>query len=404
MKTDVVVIGGGAAGLGAALSAYKEGVDVILIEQEERIGGILNQCIHNGFGLQYFKQELTGPEYAEMFMEKLKDTSIKILSNSFLHSIDEKNKRIYLITPYGVQTIETKAIVMATGARERPFGSLLIPGKRPSGIFTAGVAQKYMNIQNILPGKRALILGSGDIGLIMARRLTLEGVEVVGVIERLPYAGGLLRNVVQCLEDYNIPLYLSSTVVEVRGDGRLEEVIVSKLDETFNPIPGTEESFNVDTLILSVGLIPNTELLNDLVEIDGTSRGFSASNLGQTSLDFVFAAGNCTIIYDLVDYVTIEGEKAGKYAAYYVKGEKFTGKVPIKKGKNIGILFPNYYTSRDDLTLYLRVRRPMEKGRLKVGSLEREYKDLVPSEILRVKVPEKYIENYSEIEVSMEEA
>lgn len=403
MKTDIIVIGGGAAGLSASLSAYKEGVDVILIEREERIGGILNQCIHNGFGLHYFKQELTGPEYAEIFIEKLNNTDIKVLSSSFLHSVDVRNKRIYIITPYGVKTIETKAIVMTAGARERPFGSLLIPGKRLSGIFTAGVAQRYINIQNILPGKRALILGSGDIGLIMARRLTLEGVEVVGVIERLPYPGGLLRNVIQCLEDYDIPLYLSSTVVEVKGNGRLEEVMVAKVDENFKPIPGTEKSFKVDTLILSVGLIPNTELLEDMVEIDRTSKGFSVSNLGQTSLDFVFAAGNCTIIYDLVDYVTIEGEKAGKYASFYIKGEKFPTKIPIKKGENIGILFPNYYSPMEDLTLYIRVRRPMEKGILKVGKFEREYKDLVPSEILRVKVPEKYIENLKEIEVSIEE-
>jgi len=404
MKTDIVVIGGGAAGLGAILSAYKEGVDAVLIERDERIGGILNQCIHNGFGLHYFKQELTGPEYAEIFIDMLKNTSIKVLSNSFLHSIDEKNKKIYLITPEGVKTIETRAIVMATGARERPFGSLFIPGKRLSGIFTAGVAQRYINIQNILPGKRALILGSGDIGLIMARRLTLEGVEVVGVVERLPYPGGLLRNVVQCLEDYNIPLYLSSTVVEVRGNGRLEEVVVAKVDENFKPIPGTEKSFHVDTLILSVGLIPNIELIEDFVEIDKTSKGFSVSNLGQTSLDFIFAAGNCTIIYDLVDYVTIEGEKAGKYASLYVKGEKFPPKIPIKKGKNIGILFPNYYTPIEDLTLYIRVRRPMERGLLKVGTYEKDYKDLIPSEILRVKIPERYMENLKEIEVSIEEA
>ncbi|MEN2983648.1 MAG: FAD/NAD(P)-binding oxidoreductase [Dictyoglomaceae bacterium] len=403
MKTDVVVIGGGAGGLSASLSAYKEGVDVILVEREERIGGILNQCIHNGFGLHYFKQELTGPEYAEIFIDMLKKTNIKVLSNSFLHSIDEKEKKIYIVTPHGIKDIETKAIIIATGARERSFGSLLIPGKRLSGIFTAGVAQKYINILNIFPGKRALILGSGDIGLIMARRLTLEGVEVVGVVERLPYPGGLLRNVTQCLEDYKIPLYLSSTVTEVRGNGRLEEVVVARVDENFNPIPGSEKIFEVDTLILSVGLIPNTELLEDKVEIDKTSRGFSVNNLGQTSLDFVFASGNCTIIYDLVDYVTYEGEKVGKYASLYAKGQRFGKRIPIKKGENIGILYPNYYTPIESLTLYLRVRKPMERGILKVGNFEKEYKDLVPSEILRVHIPEKYIKNLKEIEVCIKE-
>ncbi|MCX7845950.1 MAG: NAD(P)/FAD-dependent oxidoreductase [Dictyoglomaceae bacterium] len=401
MKTDIVVIGGGAAGIGSALSAYKEGLDVVLIEREERIGGVLNQCIHNGFGLHYFRKELTGPEYAEIFIEMLKNTDVKIFSDSFLHSIDIKDKKIYLITPYGVKTIETKAIVVATGARERTFGSLLIPGKRLSGIFTAGMAQKYINILNIFPGKRALILGSGDIGLIMARRLTLEGVEVVGVVERLPYPGGLLRNVVQCLEDYNIPLYLSSTVIEVRGNGRVEEVVVANVDENFKPILGTEKIFKVDTLILSVGLIPNIELLEDKVEIDKVSKGFSVNNLGQTSLDFIFASGNCTIIYDLVDYVSIEGEKAGKYAGLYVKGEKYNQKIPIKKGENIGILYPNYYTPIENLTLYIRVRKPMEKGILKVGKFEKEFKDLIPSEILRVNIKDKYIENLKEIEVSI---
>lgn len=403
MKTDVVVIGGGAGGISASLSAYREGVDVILIERDERVGGILNQCIHNGFGLHYFKQELTGPEYAEIFINMLKNTDIKIFSNSIPHFIDEREKKLYLITPNGIKIIEAKAIVFATGARERPFWNLLIPGKRLSGIFTAGVAQKYINILNTLPGKRALILGSGDIGLIMARRLTLEGVEVVGVIERLPYPGGLLRNVIQCLEDYDIPLYLSSTVVEVRGNGRLEEVVVTKVDENFNPIYGTEEIFKVDTLILSVGLIPNTELIEDKVEIDNVSKGFSVNNLGQTSLDFVFATGNCTIIYDLVDYVTIEGEKVGKYSALYAKGQRFPYKIPIKKGENIGVLYPNYYNRVENLTIYLRVKRPMEKGILKVGKFEKEYKDLVPSEILRVNIPERYIENLKEIEVSIKE-
>ncbi|AEH51073.1 NAD(P)/FAD-dependent oxidoreductase [Pseudothermotoga thermarum] len=402
MKTDVLVVGAGAAGMAAALSAAKSGMKVMLVDRDERTGGILNQCIHNGFGLHYFKEELTGPEYAERFAKLLEDYDIDVLVDCHVHKIFP-DKRAILVSPKGVFEIETKALIYTAGARERPFGSLMIPGDRPSGIFTAGVAQRYMNIENRLIGKRALILGSGDIGMIMARRLTLEGIEVVGVVERLPYPGGLLRNVIQCLEDFNIPLYLSSTVVEVKGKERLEEVVVAKVDQNFNPIPGTETIFKVDTLVLSVGLIPQVELLNGLVELDPISKGVACSNLGQSSNEWIFAAGNCTVIYDLVDYVTLEGEKAGKYAARYIKGEKFEKSIPIKAGENVGIIFPSRYVPVEDLVLYVRSKRPLEKAILAIGNFEKVFEDLVPSEMLRVRIPRNKLENFEQLEVSLKE-
>ncbi len=402
MKTDVLVIGAGAAGMAAALSAAKSGMKVTLVDRDDRTGGILNQCIHNGFGLHYFREELTGPEYAERFGKLLEGYQIDILTDCHVHKVFP-DKRAILVSPKGIFEVETKAIVYAAGARERPFGALMIPGDRPSGIFTAGVAQKYMNIENRVIGKRALILGSGDIGMIMARRLTLEGVEVVAVVERLPYSGGLLRNVIQCLEDYNIPLYLSSTVVEVRGRERLEEVVVAQVDQNYNPIPGTEKVFKVDTLVLSVGLIPQVELLDNLVELNQVSKGVACSNLGQSSNEWIFAAGNCTVIYDLVDYVTVEGEKTGKYAAEYVKGERFARSIPIKRGENVGVLFPSRYVPVEDLILYVRSKKPVEKAVLTVGNFEKVIEDIIPSEMLRIKIPWFKLENFEQLEVSIKE-
>lgn len=402
MKTDVLVIGAGAAGMAAALSAAKNGVKVVLVDRDERTGGILNQCIHNGFGLHYFKEELTGPEYAERFSKLLENYQIDVLTDCHVHTI-KPDKKAVLVSPKGIFEIETRSVIYTAGARERPFGALMIPGDRPSGIFTAGVAQKYMNIENRMIGKRALILGSGDIGMIMARRLTLEGVEVVAVIERLPYSGGLLRNVIQCLEDYNIPLYLSSTVVEVRGKERLEEVVVAQVDQNYKPIPGTEKIFKVDTLVLSVGLIPQVELLSDLIQLDPASKGVSCSNIGQSSSEWIFSAGNCTVVYDLVDYVTLEGEKAGKYAALYAKGERFEVGTQIETGENVGIVFPRRYVSSEDLVLYIRSKRPMEKATLVVGNFERRFEDIMPSEMIRIKIPSQKISNFEKITVSLKE-
>lgn len=404
-KVDVLVIGAGAAGMAAALAVAKQGAKVLLVEREDRTGGILNQCIHNGFGLHYFKKELTGPEYAEVFKEKLEKFGIDTYVEKFVLKVDVKNKEAIIVSENGIEAVHTKSLILATGARERPFGAIMIPGDRPSGIYTAGVVQRLINIENRLPGKRALILGSGDIGLIMARRLTLEGMEVVGVVERLPYPGGLLRNVVQCLEDFDIPLFLSSTVVEVRGGNRLEEVTVAKVDEDYNPIPGTERIFKVDTLVLSVGLIPQIELVSDFVEIDRLSRGFSVSNAGQTSIPWIFAAGNCTVIYDLVDYVTYEGEIVGKSSVRYIEKEDVgKTKIDVKAGENIGLLFPRWFDPSEDITLYIRVKKPMERGILIVeGILERRFEDLVPSEMIRVKISKNKIPTLEKLQVSIKE-
>lgn len=404
MKTDVLVIGAGAAGMSAAIAAAKKNLKVVIAERDEITGGILNQCIHNGFGLHYFKEELTGPEYAERFRDQLSRyaDSIEVLTDCHVLRLN-RNKKALLVSPKNVFELETKVVVYAAGARERPFGSLMIPGDRPSGIFTAGVAQRLMNIDNRKVGRRALIVGSGDIGMIMARRLTLEGIEVVGVVERLPYPGGLLRNVIQCLKDFNIPLYLSSTVVEVKGRERLEEVIVASVDEQFRPIPNTEKSFKVDTLVLSVGLIPQVEMLNGLVSLDKRTRGIACSNTGQSSNEWIFAAGNCTAIFDLVDYVTKEGERAGEYASRYVNGERFSLGIPIVPGENVMLTFPNYYNDIDDLTLYLRCKKPMEKAVLKVGGFEKTFEDLIPSEMIVVKIPKQKLSNLDKIEVKLEE-
>jgi len=404
MKTDVLVIGAGAAGMAAAIAAAKRNLKVVIAERDEITGGILNQCIHNGFGLHYFREELTGPEYAERFREQLSryTGAIDVLNDCHVLKLN-RNKKALLVSPKNVFELEAKVVVYAAGARERPFGSLMIPGDRPSGIFTAGVAQRLMNIDNRKVGRKALIVGSGDIGMIMARRLTLEGIEVVGVVERLPYPGGLLRNVIQCLKDFDIPLYLSSTVVEVKGSERLEEVVVARVDEQFRPIPGTEKSFKVDTLVLSVGLIPQVEMLNGLVTLDKRTRGIACSNTGQSSNEWIFAAGNCTAVFDLVDYVTKEGERAGEYASRYVNGERFSLGVPIVPGENVMLTFPNFYNGVDDLTLYLRCKKPMEKALLKVGGFEKTFEDLIPSEMIVVKIPKQKLSNLDRIEVKLEE-
>ncbi len=400
LTTDVVVIGGGAAGMAAALSAHEQGVNVVLVDREDSVGGILNQCIHNGFGLHYFKEELTGPEYAEKFYDMLHKKDIKILTRTFVKDIDFENRVVYAVSPKGFYEIHTKALVYAGGARERAFGALMVPGDRPAGIYTAGVVQRFINVENFLPGKRALVLGSGDIGLIITRHLVLEGVEVLGVIERLPYPGGLRRNVVQCLEDFNVPLYLSSTVVEVKGKDRLEEVVVAKVDESFKPIEGTERIFKVDTLVISAGLIPLVSPLMEPLEINPTSSGVAVSNLGQTSVNWIFSAGNTTAIFDLVDYVTWEGERAGKYAGLYAKGKEFKERKRVVAGENIGVVHPAWYSPYDDLTLHIRVKKVMYEGILKIGRYERSIKHASPSEMIVVKLREKDLEGLERIEVS----
>lgn len=325
INAQLVIVGGGPAGLAAANAAYKAGLrDILILERDRELGGILNQCIHSGFGLHYFSEELTGPEYAGRFIEMLKSTSVKVMSDTMVLDISD-DKLIHAInTTDGYVAIQAQAIVLAMGCRERTRGAISIPGARCSGIFTAGAAQRYVNIEGYMVGKRIVILGSGDIGLIMARRMTLEGAKVLACVELMPYSSGLNRNIVQCLNDFNIPLYLSHTVTDIQGRDRLERVVVSEVGPDRKPIPGTEMVFDCDTLLLSVGLIPENELTRNAgIEMDRRTNGPVVFENMQTSVPGIFACGNVVHVHDLVDFVTAESEKAGRSAAEYIlNGEK----------------------------------------------------------------------------------
>ncbi|HDP78547.1 MAG TPA: FAD-dependent oxidoreductase [Mesotoga infera] len=387
LVTDVLVIGGGAAGMACALSAAKTGVEVTLLEREPVVGGVLNQCIHNGFGLQFYQEELTGPEFAVRLQNEMNQEKVTVIGESYVREIDVIKKRALVLSPLGAFEIFSKAVVISTGARERPFGSLLIQGDRPSGIMPAGLAQRYVNLENYLPSRKAVVLGSGDIGLIMARRLTLEGVEVVGVVERMPYPGGLTRNIVQCLEDYEIPLLLSTTVTKVLGNGRLEEIEISEVDESFVPIPGTSRRLKADTLILSAGLLPQVEDFDNDLRVDPINKGFLVSNTGESSIEGVFAAGNNVAIFDLVDYVAAEGWIAGRHAALFALGESASGdRIPVFRGENVGVLVPGIVDMEEHLRLYLRLRKPMNKGTviLKELDFEKAFSYGVPSEMIQI--------------------
>lgn len=329
MKTyDIVIIGGGPAGLAAAVSARKNGVESILIlERDRELGGILNQCIHNGFGLHTFKEELTGPEYADRFIRQVKELCIEYKLHTMVMNISSSKIITAMNREEGLFDIQAKAVILAMGCRERSRGALNIPGYRPAGIFSAGTAQRLVNIEGYLPGREIVILGSGDIGLIMARRMTLEGARVKVVAELMPYSGGLKRNIVQCLDDYGIPLKLSHTVVDIKGKERLESVTLAEVDADRKPIPGTEEEYSCDTLLLSVGLIPENELSRDMgVTINPVTSGPKVNESLETNIEGVFACGNVLHVHDLVDFVSEEAGAAGRNAACYVKaGEKRSG-------------------------------------------------------------------------------
>ena len=333
---DLIVVGGGPAGLAAACAAWEGGLKrILIVERDKELGGILNQCIHNGFGLHYFKEELTGPEYAGRFVKMLADTGVEVRLDTMVLEVTADRSVHMVGSTTGYRVEQAKSIVLAMGCRERTRGAIAIPGTRPAGVYTAGAAQRYVNMEGWLPGTRVVILGSGDIGLIMARRMTLEGARVLACVEVMPYSGGLNRNIVQCLNDYDIPLYLSHTVTDIRGKDRVEQVVVSQVDEKRDPIPGTEMVFDCDTLLLSVGLIPENELTRQAgVEMDRRTNGAVVYENMETSIPGVFACGNVCHVHDLVDFVTGESQRAGAAAARYVLRGGDGGAEPVLDVRN----------------------------------------------------------------------
>ncbi len=417
LSYDLAVIGGGPAGMAAALKAREEGIEkIIILERADTLGGILEQCIHTGFGLHYFGEELSGPEYAGRFIKQVYDTDIEVKTDTMVLDISKDNVVTACNNVDGLITIKATAIVLAMGCRERPRGALSIAGSRASGIMTAGTAQKYVNINGYMPGKTVVILGSGDIGLIMARRMTLEGAKVKAVCELMPYSGGLTRNIVQCLEDFGIPLRLSCTVVKTHGKERLEGVTVANVDENLKPIPGTEEYIPCDTLMLSVGLIPENELSKNAgIELDRITNGPSVDEYRETLHKGVFACGNVLQVHDLVDYVTQESQIAGEGAAKYIKGEKKTGEYVKTQGENgVRYIVPqriNRETDKD-VKLYFRVGKVFKNVRLSVKCgdeviMSRNKKKMTPGEMENILIKLDTIKSLpsgSTITVTVEEA
>lgn len=404
MRYDLVVIGGGPGGLAAAIEARNNGVEnILVIERDKELGGILQQCIHNGFGLHEFKEELTGPEYAERFIKKLKEKNIEYKLDTMVLEVTPEKIVHAINTVDGYMMIEAKAIVLAMGCRERTRGAISIPGERPAGVFTAGTAQRFINMEGYMVGKKVLILGSGDIGLIMARRMTLEGAEVQAVVELMPFSGGLARNIAQCLNDYNIPLYLSHTVVDIKGKERVEGVTIAKVDENRRPIPGTEIEYECDTLLLSVGLIPENDISRKTgIVIDRRTSGPVVNEMMETSIPGIFACGNVVHVHDLVDFVSAEARKAGKAAAKFVKDEVQNGEyIELKNGFGVTYTVPQKYrveNIENFLEISMKVNNIYKNMRLQVKDgdtvlVNMKKAHLAPGEMEKVVVPKKLLES-----------
>ena len=416
MRTiDLVVIGSGAAGMAAAIEAKKNGVnDILILEKDERLGGILNQCIHNGFGLTEFKEELTGPEYLQRFVDQVKEMGIPYKLNSQVIDLSKDKVVTYSNKEDGLVKLQARAIVMATGCYERNAGAIMLPGDRCSGVITAGTAQRYLNINGLMVGKRVVILGSGDIGLIMARRLTLEGAKVLCVSELMPYSAGLNRNIQQCLIDFDIPLYLSRTVSKVIGkNGRLEKVILSAVDDKLQIIPGTEMEFECDTLILSVGLIPYIQLLNYIDCPTSSTRGAIVNQYMETEIEGIFTAGNCLHVHDVVDFVSDEARLAGRSAALYLQNkiDNKVNRIALKPGNGLSYVLPQFVLedSLEDIIIKFRVRKPVQDQIVWIKSGETVISKLIkpvmiPSEMVMIKLPkEKLVGIKEDIVVSLED-